>query len=134
MSELRTKLCEVRENLRAQTRSIIMQYEKENLRTDISNNFKTIGTNVEVILCSLDSQDMTVVNVKYHKSGEIPPHNHDRIEHIYVIEGSITDKVNNKTFKKGEVYIIPPEQIHHIVSDYALLVVTWTPAYEGDIV
>ena len=132
MSELRTKLCEVRENLRFQTRGIIMQYENENLRTDVSNNFKTIGTNVDIILCSLDSNDMTVVNVKFNKGGEIPIHNHDRVEHIYVIEGSITDKLNNKTFKKGEVYEIPPHQNHHIVSDFALLVVTWTPAYESD--
>jgi len=127
--EERIKLCQVRENLFAQTRGIIMQHTKDNLRSEVTREFQELYNNVEVILCSLDSTEMTVVNVRFKQGGEIPIHSHDRVEHIYVIDGEIIDRETHKTYRKGEVYIIPSGQKHFIESDFALLVVTWTPAY-----
>jgi quercetin dioxygenase-like cupin family protein len=128
--EERIKLCEVRENLKAVTRGIIMMHEKESLRKEVTNSFSELYENVEVITCSLDSNEMTVVNVKFNNGGSIPTHSHDRIEHIYVIDGEIIDRETGKTYRKGEVYVIPAGQKHFIESDFALLVVTWTPAYD----
>lgn len=133
MQDTKIQLCQARENLRAQTRGIIMQYEQRTSKTEVSNNFKSVGSNVEVILCSLDSNEMTVINVKFNKGGELPVHSHDRVEHIYILDGTLTDLVTNTTYKKGEVFIIPPNKNHHLISDFALLVVTWTPAYEGEV-
>ena len=130
MENIKQQLCDARETLRAKTRGIIMQYDQqtESFRADTA--FREVGKNVVMVLCSLDSPNITVVNVRYGKGGEIEPHSHDRYEHAYVLDGSINDLKTNQSYGKGEVYVIPPNQIHHIVSDYALLVVTWTPAYE----
>lgn len=129
MEDVRKQLCEVRNKLKAQTRGIIMQYERSKVVINSSSDFQSLAPAVKQILCALDTDEVGVMNVVFEKGGVIPAHSHDRVEHIYVINGSIKDNCNGKTFKQGEVYRIPSEQTHEIASDFAMLVVTWTPAY-----
>ena len=128
-SKLTSELESVRARIKEQVRNITMKYS-----TDVNfcvgqNDFIELGKNVRVRLCSLDNNAVTVVNVVFNKGGEIDRHAHDRIEKIYVIDGSIKDLVTGVVCKEGDTYSIPPSQEHHIVSDYALLTVTWKPAY-----
>lgn len=110
-------------------RNITMKYSSEVDYCVSQDDFTELGKNVKVKLCSLDSNNATVVNVIFGKGGYIATHSHDRIERIYVIDGSIKDLVTGVVVNEGDTYNIPPNQEHHIVSDYALLTVTWKPAY-----
>lgn len=130
--DTRQQLQQLRDTIKNQCRTILMQYETGSETVLVTNDtFLSISPNVYTKVCSLDSNDMTVVNVVFEEGGNLPVHSHDRIETIYVISGSITDLVTNKTYTKGSVYVIPPHVKHHIVSDYARLTVTWVPAYPG---
>jgi anti-sigma factor ChrR (cupin superfamily) len=125
------ELAQEREKFKTVIKNIIMKYDNKESVLPVSNDlYIKAGSGVECKLCSLDNIDMTVVNVIFKEGGELPPHTHDRIEKIYVIDGHITDKISGKVVSAGEVYILPPNTTHHIVSDYALLTITWVPAYK----
>jgi quercetin dioxygenase-like cupin family protein len=127
------ELLKEREKFKKVVRNIIMRYENKNIVLPVSNDlFIKTSYNVECKLCSLDNNNMTVVNVIFKENGELPAHSHDRVEKIHVIDGSIVDKISNKIINAGETYSIPPNTTHHIISNYALLTVTWVPAYEED--
>jgi mannose-6-phosphate isomerase-like protein (cupin superfamily) len=89
--------------------------------------------NIKGIICSLNKEintnDMTIVNIKYEKNGYLPPHTHDRIETVYVISGSFFDECSDKTYNEGDSVIIQPGTIHSSRSDNCLLTVTWRPAF-----
>ena len=87
--------------------------------------------NVQAILCSLNNtyNNLTIINCRFEEGGFIPPLKHDRWKTIYVIDGEFTDTVNNKTFKKGDVYKLNPHTLHSIKSDDCLVTITWEPAY-----
>ena len=88
--------------------------------------------NVQAILCDLNNPDrgITVINCVFNKGGYIPPMSQDRTKSIFIIDGSVTDTVNNKTFKGGEVYTLEPGTIHSLKSDDCLLTITWKPAFK----
>ena len=87
-------------------------------------------------VCSLDqfTVNQTVANVAVNPfrdstGGEIAVHMHDRFERIFVVEGEYTDPVSNKVYREGETQEIAPRQPHGLKSNFALLFVTWRPAY-----
>jgi quercetin dioxygenase-like cupin family protein len=131
-SSYHSELQEVRKNLTAQIRNIEMRFADKRKSITVSDDSKvSISKGVIVNVCSLNSDAITVINVVFSEGGDLAPHSHDRVEHIYILDGTITDKITGQTYFAGSVYRIPPDQIHHIVSDYALLTVTWVPAYPG---
>lgn len=93
---------------------------------------ETPGRNVRAVACSLQSYavDTTILNVKCDKEALISPHEHDRPERVFVLEGEYTDMVSGITYKAGETQYVPAHQQHGLVSDGALLVVTWQPPFD----
>jgi len=94
------------------------------------------ATNVHVIVCSLNTSahDVTVVNARFEKDGHIQPHAHDRLEMVYVLEGTYRDPLRGVVLGPGGVDRIEPGVVHSSRSDDALVTVTWRPAYETEIV
>lgn len=98
---------------------------------EVGTEWTEMFPNVHSILCSLSSENITVLNSKIEKGGHIPAHFHlDRDEHIFVVDGQITDTISQITTIAGNSYIIPKGTLHEIVSDYALLTVSFKPPYE----
>jgi quercetin dioxygenase-like cupin family protein len=92
------------------------------------DHFNEIGHNVLSRVCSLDSPQVSVFNVKFGNNGKLDEHRHESTEVIYVLDGSIIDLNTGVTTVAGHTYRIPPGRLHTIRSDYALLVVTFKPA------
>lgn len=88
-------------------------------------------TNAEIRMCSLDifSDEITIASVRINKGGVILPHKHEKSEKIYVLYGEYTDTITGIKYKEGDVQHIPPNQEHGLVSDFALLKITWKPAH-----
>jgi quercetin dioxygenase-like cupin family protein len=100
----------------------------------VGNELEMISDSVSSVRCILDSltTEITVLNVVFGAGGSIALHKHpDNWEYIYVLDGSITDTVTNITTPAGFTYKIPPGTPHHIVSDYALLTVTFKPKFKN---
>lgn len=110
---------------------IKMRYEQNREQdVDIGTKWIDIAPNVQSIRCSLSGKNCTVINVRFGEGGRIQRHEHPlRREDIYVIDGEIRDTVNNVVVKQGDHYVIPAGLPHEIVSDYALLTITFRPAY-----
>jgi hypothetical protein len=92
-------------------------------------HFTDLSEGVKSRVCSLDSADMTVLNVVMGKNGRIPAFQSDKIIHIFVADGSIVDLQNGKGTMAGCVYEVRPRRLTEIRSDYARLVVTFKPAF-----
>lgn len=97
---------------------------------------ETPSQGVIMRVCALDqfSDNQTVCNVAvnpFHapEGGEITTHTHDRFERIFVVEGEYTDSVSGQVYREGQTQEIAPHQPHGLRSDFALLFVTWRPAY-----
>jgi quercetin dioxygenase-like cupin family protein len=88
--------------------------------------------NIRGRLCGFNDPevDMTVVNIKFQPGGYIAPHSHDRVERVYVLDGEYVDTVTGTKYRQGDVQEVVPGQIHSNKSDYALIVITWQPAYK----
>lgn len=97
---------------------------------------ETPSKNVVMRVCSLDqfTDNQTVCNVAVNpmrlaEGGTIGEHTHDRFERIFVVEGGYVDSVSGVTYKEGSTQEIAPHQPHGLESQFALLFVTWRPAY-----
>lgn len=89
-------------------------------------------SNICARLCSMDerSKDSTVINVMAKPGAVIDPHKHDRVETIFVVEGSYVDSVTGKEFTEGDVETIPAGELHGLSSEEGcLLVIKWRPAF-----
>lgn len=132
MTKPQTEILELRKQIKKMANVAMLWKDKSIQHFKIpSDQFATNGIkNVHQRLCSLaDSTNTTVVNVIFEKDGYIPPHTHDRIERVYVLDGEYYDPVSKQVFSKGQVQSIPPNTLHACRSDYCLLTVTWQPAY-----
>lgn len=97
----------------------------------VSQEWSEVYDGVHIIECSISTDELTVVNVRFEEGGELPLHKHiDREETIYVVSGEIKDKISGTITREGDVYVIPEDTPHLIMSDHALLVITYKPAYE----
>jgi quercetin dioxygenase-like cupin family protein len=95
----------------------------------IDNDWQEQSTGVQSILCSLSGEDCTVINVIF-KNGHIPEHFHDRLEHVFVATGTLTECLTGRVLGEGESMTIPPNVKHEWRSDHAKLTVVWRPPYD----
>lgn len=75
-----------------------------------------IGKGVQVMgLETQDDYSSLMLHYKAHSS--VAEHFHSKeYEAITVLEGECYDKTTNTTLKKGDVYVIPRNAVHHIVT------------------
>lgn len=108
---------------------IVMRVDHEFVNVDITKEWQTIAPSVDSIECALNGDDCTVLNVRFDKGGIIKKHSHTNKETIFVISGEIYDTISKITTKEGQSYVIPENQEHEIVSDYAKLAVVFKPPF-----
>lgn len=134
--ESRRKIAEHREKIRN-----LVQYSSKDECGSCTNQkitdgeFREMnrGKNVSAILCSLDKFTdftVTIMNCVFEKDGYVDPHIHSSHETVFVADGELFYEQENKTYEKGDVINIPPGRIHSFKSDYALLTITWRPAFK----
>jgi hypothetical protein len=133
MSETRNELKELRKCVIEQVRTVKKLFE--NLEDGINitagiEHFTQMGVGVKSRVCSLDTPAMTVLNVIMGNGGRIPFFRSDRTITIFVAEGSIVDLQTGKGTHAGGVYVVNPRRPFELRSDYAMLVVTFKPAFE----
>lgn len=100
----------------------------------VPNEWRAIpSTAVQVRACSLNlvDPDLNVANVVFKPGGYTAPHTHESEETIFCVAGTYVDELNNRTLQAGDVQIVPPGQPHSGRSDYALLVMSWRPAFKN---
>lgn len=113
---------------------------KDSNSEDLSQEFNSdkyipvLGAdNVISRVCSLDDHtrdSLTIINCVFSKGGFIPEHTHEQVEIIFVIDGQIKNVLTGEVFKEGDRVIIPAFEPHSFSSDYALLSITWRPAFD----
>jgi quercetin dioxygenase-like cupin family protein len=91
-----------------------------------------ISPGVSTILCSLDamSDNRTVVNCVFNPGAKMDEHEHDRVETVHVIGGSIMETISGETLHEGASKHISPFERHGWHSETgAMLTISWKPAY-----
>jgi quercetin dioxygenase-like cupin family protein len=96
------------------------------------NRWTEIVPGVNSIMCSLDemSDNRTVVNCVFNPGAEMPIHEHDRVETVHIIGGTIIETVSGKLLREGDSKLIPSFHKHgwHSVTG-CMMTVSWKPAY-----
>lgn len=96
----------------------------------VYDHWEELYENVNAILCSLNSNEKTVLNVTFTGSGTIPKHTHNREQVIHVIQGEIFEGVRKLVVKeKDPPLVIPANEEHEIMSAGASLVITFEPPF-----
>ena len=96
------------------------------------HHWTEIVPGVNSVLCALDevTENRTVVNCVFNPGATMPPHNHDRVEMVFVISGDITETVTGSTLREGDATRIEAFQQHGWHSQGGcMLTVSWKPAY-----
>ena len=130
-TDIDTRLKQAHSEIARLANRIEMKYASGEVEIqEIIKEWKYIAPTVESIECALNGPDCTVLNVKFHKGGELPRHAHEHNqEEIFVVAGQIYDAENDVTIREGDKYVIPKGTWHHIFSDYARLTVVFRPAF-----
>lgn len=108
------------------------EFQKNSISFDFFDHWtRLFDTNIDVKICDLSdiTKDITVVNAIYGEGSYLKPHYHDRVEKIYVLDGSYYDEITDKTFYSGDVQIVPAFILHSQKTDYCRATITWKPAY-----
>jgi hypothetical protein len=134
MTEVRSELNQMRKCVLEQARTVKKLFEDSldqglHITAGIEH-FTELAEGVKSRLCSLDSADITIINVLMGNKGRIPAFRSDKLVHIFVADGSIIDLQSGKGTIAGCVYEIRPGRLSEIRSDYARLVVTFKPAFK----
>lgn len=119
-----------REKIRKMASMVTMNYKNqpsEELR--IGEDWTRQAKGVYSIVCSLNGEDCTVLNVIFSEGGYLRPHHHDRKEYVFVASGSIEEVVSGQVIEEGGSIKIGPNQSHGWRSNGAKLTVVFKPPY-----
>jgi quercetin dioxygenase-like cupin family protein len=105
---------------------IVMMSDKN---VDVSNEWTWVTPSISTIECPLNSDECTVINVRFEEGGYLKSHKHSRQEEIFVVTGEIYDPVNDVRVSQGESYTIPPNKEHALQSDNARIMVVYRPPF-----
>lgn len=127
--KVRQQIKEQRDKIKKLATAVTMSYEGGDEEIMIGEEWVKQAKGVHSIVCSLNGDDCTVLNVIFSEGGELKPHHHDRQEFVFVASGSITETVSGKIIKEGHSVIIESKQSHGWRSNGAKLTVVWKPPY-----
>jgi quercetin dioxygenase-like cupin family protein len=95
-----------------------VHYTEVEIETPEEEGIKNLG--VRWVISKKDGAENFAMRVfEIQPGGHTPLHQHDWEHEIFILEGSgITkDKTNEKSFKQGDIFYIPPMEWHQFVNN-----------------